>query len=107
MNFTRPPILKAPSRIKRIPAIKVAAASPEYPNFSITLKTMTANAPVGPPICTRLPPKKEMQNPAIIAVNNPRSGPTPLAIAKAIASGSATMPTMIPAIKSLVKSFTL
>jgi len=41
-----------------------------------------------------------MMNPATIAVNSPRSGPTPLAIAKAMASGSATIPTMIPAIRS-------
>jgi len=41
-----------------------------------------------------------MRNPATIAVNSPRSGPTPLAIAKAMASGSATIPTMTPAIRS-------
>jgi len=36
----------------------------------------------------------------MMAVNSPRSGLTPLAIAKAMASGSATIPTMIPAPKS-------
>ena len=36
INFTSPPILNAPSIIKRIPAITVAAASPEYPYFATT-----------------------------------------------------------------------
>ena len=29
---------------------------------------MTMNAPVGPPICTRLPPSSEIRKPATIAV---------------------------------------
>src|ERR1700693_4106002 len=45
-----------------------------------------------------------MMNPATTAVHKPRSGVTPLAIAKAMASGSATIPTMIPAVRSLVNS---
>jgi len=32
------------------------------------LATSTTNAPVGPPICTRLPPKTEIRKPATIAV---------------------------------------
>ena len=43
-------------------------------------------------------PKAEMMNPAMIAVIIPFSGAAPDAIAKAIASGKATMPTIIPAI---------
>ena len=39
--------------------------SPPYPNLSITLKTTGTNAAVGPPICTRDPPKSEMRKPAI------------------------------------------
>ena len=62
--------------------------------------TMTTNAPVGPPICTREPPSAEIRKPATMAVKRPRSGLTPLAIAKAIASGSATMPTITPATTS-------
>ena len=42
-----------------------------------------------------------MMNPATMAVQSPRPGATPLAIANAIASGSATMPTMTPAMASL------
>ena len=58
------------------------------------------NAPVGPPICTLLPPSKEMMNPAMIAVIIPFSGDTPDAIPNAMAKGKATIPTMIPAIRS-------
>ena len=42
-----------------------------------------------------------MINPAIIAVINPLSGETPDAMAKAMANGSATIPTIRPAIRSL------
>src|SRR5207249_971651 len=49
---------------------------------------------------TREPPRAEIRNPARMAVNSPRSGLTPLAIAKAMARGSATIPTMIPALRS-------
>lgn len=38
-----------------------------------------------------------MTSPAMMAVISPLSGETPEAIAKAIASGSATIPTIIPA----------
>ena len=62
---------------------------------------MTTNAPVGPPICTRDPPSAEMRKPATMAVQRPRSGVTPLAIANAMAKGSATIPTMTPAVASV------
>ena len=61
---------------------------------------MTTKAPVGPPIWTRLPPSSEIRNPATTAVTRPFSGDTPEAIAKAIASGIATMPTTTPAWRS-------
>ena len=57
-------------------------------------------APAGPPICTREPPSAEMMKPAMMAVKMPASGLTPEAIANAIASGSATTPTVMPAIRS-------
>ena len=56
--------------------------------------------PSGPPIWTRLPPRNEMRKPATAAVTRPRSGGTPEAIAKAIASGMATIPTTTPAWRS-------
>ena len=86
IKLTNPPSLNAPKRISRIPAIKVAVARPESPYFCTILKTITANAPVGPPICTLLPPSAEIMKPATIAVKSPRSGLTPEAIAKAIGS---------------------
>jgi hypothetical protein len=58
------------------------------------------NAPVGPPICTRLPPKAEIKNPPMIAVQSPCVGVTPDAIPNPIASGNATIATVIPASKS-------
>ena len=65
---------------------------------------MMMKAPVGPPICTRLPPSNETTNPAITAVMMPFSGDTPEAMPKAMANGRATMPTMTPAIRSRRKS---
>ena len=35
---------------------------------------MTMKAPVGPPICTRLPPSAEIRKPATTAVNSPTAG---------------------------------
>ena len=64
---------------------------------------MTMNAPAGPPICTREPPSAEIRKPAMMAVTRPASGFTPLAMAKAIARGSATTPTVMPAPMSLIK----
>ena len=58
---------------------------------------MGMKAPVGPPICTREPPKAEMMKPATMAVQMPAVGDMPEAIAKAIASGSASTPTVRPA----------
>lgn len=54
---------------------------------------MIIKAPVGTPICTLLPPKTEIIRPATIAVNSPFSGETPDAMANAMASGKATIPT--------------
>ncbi len=56
----------------------------------------------GPPICTRLPPSADVRKPAMMAVMMPFSGETPDAMPKAIASGRATMPTMMPAMRSAV-----
>ena len=58
---------------------------------------MTINAPAGPAICTEEPPSSDTSAPAMIAVQMPASGFRPEAIANAIASGKATMPTVKPA----------
>ena len=59
-------------------------------------------APVGPPICTLLPPNTDTISPATMAVIMPCSGVTPDAIPKAMASGRATMPTITPAMMSAI-----
>ena len=82
------------------PAIAVATANPSKPNCWMIPYTMTIKAPVGPPICTELPPKSETMNPPITAVISPFSGLTPEAIPNAMAKGRATIPTMMPAIRS-------
>ena len=61
-------------------------------------------APVGPPICTRLPPSAEIMKPAMIAVVSPVAGLAPEAIAMAIDSGSATSATVTPAKASAANS---
>ena len=64
---------------------------------------MTMKAPVGPPICTLVPPSSDMMKPATMAVTMPFSGVTPEAMPKAMANGRATMPTMMPAMRSFMK----
>jgi len=86
--------------IRITPAIIVANTSPSYPCSAITPNTTTMNAPVGPPICTRLPPSSEISNPPMTAVISPLAGSAPDAIAMAMLSGSATIATVTPAIRS-------
>ena len=54
----------------------------------------------GAPNCTELPPKNDTMNPPMIAVIRPIVGLTPDAIPNAMASGSATIPTTMPAVTS-------
>jgi len=61
-------------------------------------------APAGPPIWTLEPPRPETIKPPMIAVKIPASGRRPEAIAKAMAKGSATMPTVRPALQSRRKA---
>ena len=88
--------------IKKNPAIIVATNSPSYPYFCIMLNTIITKAPVGPPIWTLLPPRKEIKKPAIIAVCRPFSGVAPDAIARAMDRGKAIMATTTPAVMSLI-----
>ena len=64
---------------------------------AITPETTTMNAPVGPPICTRLPPSREIRNPPTIAVIRPFAGLAPDAMAMAKLNGMATIATVMPA----------
>ncbi len=79
------------------PAINVAACRPAMPYCAVMPASTAMKAPVGPETCTRVPPRTEVARPATMAVYSPCSGFAPEAIAKAIASGSATMPTTTPA----------
>ena len=100
MNLMTAPSRKTPISTSSTPAISVATIRPASPYCWMMPYMMTMNAPVGPPICTRLPPSSETTSPARMAVTMPFSGDTPEAMPNAIASGSATMPTMMPAIRS-------
>ena len=103
MNLVTAPSLNTPNKIRSTPAIRVATVNPLMPYSWMIPQIITINAPVGPPICTLLPPNKEMINPATIAVLMPFSGETPEAIPNAIGSGSATIPTIIQAMRSAMK----
>src|SRR3569832_1642981 len=52
----------------------------------------TMNAPAGPPICTRDPPRAEIRKPAMIAVKMPASVLTLLAIANAMQAAAPPRP---------------
>jgi len=78
--------------------------SPSTPCCATMAATTTTNAPVGPPIWKREPPRAEIRNPVTIAQYRPACGATPDEIANAIASGNATRPTVTPAIRSARKS---
>src|SRR2546426_9739861 len=62
MNLMAPPRRTAPKMMRITPAIMVAAASPSPPWRCTMAYTITTNAPVGPPICTREPPSAEMKS---------------------------------------------
>ena len=64
----RAPNLNRPMKMSMMPAIMVAAMSPSMPSVATMPATMVAKAAVGPEICTRLPPRNAMRNPATMAV---------------------------------------
>ena len=68
INLISEPSLNSPISIRRIPAKIVARARPSIPFVATIPATIVAKAAVGPAICTLLPPRKEMINPATIAV---------------------------------------
>ncbi|CPO66897.1 Uncharacterised protein [Bordetella pertussis] len=96
MYLMMAPSRAAPSASRMQPAIRVASCRPATPCWAVMPARMTMKAPVGPAICTRLPPHSETSRPATMAVYRPCSGLAPLAMAKAMASGSATTPTIRP-----------
>ena len=104
MKRTRLPRRNAPIANRSTPAIMVAIKRLATPYFSAMLYSRATKAPAGPPICTFDPPNAEIRKPATMAVTMPCSGRTPEAIPKAIASGRATMATVMPDARSCVKS---
>ena len=68
INLTAVPSPTAPITIRIAPAIRVTINSPERPNLAMIPATITTNAPVGPPICVREPPRAEIRNPPTTAV---------------------------------------
>lgn len=105
MKRSSEPNFSKPNIIMKTPARMVEIISPSRPYCATTPAMMTTKAPVGPPICTRLPPNSEIRNPAMMAVTKPFSGDTPEATANAIANGKATMPTIMPENRSFVNCF--
>ena len=68
MYFTAVPSPVTAINMRITPAIIVTIRRPETPWAAMMPATITTNAPVGPPICTREPPSAEMRNPATTAV---------------------------------------
>src|SRR5258705_514823 len=98
--FTMVPMPVTPNSTRRSPAIIVHMNKPSIPCLAMIPATTTTNAPVGPPICVFEPPRAEIRKPVTMAQYRPACGETPDAMANAIASGSATSPTVTPAIRS-------
>src|SRR5688500_3362853 len=100
MNLITVPSRAMPMSSKMTPAMSVAICKPAIPWVAVMPASTAMNAPVGPEICTRVPPNSDVATPATIAVYRPCAGVTPDAIANAMARGSATTPTTRPAAKS-------
>lgn len=98
------PARRKPATSRITPAIAVASTSPSMPCAATMPATTTMKAPVGPPICTRLPPRAEIRKPATTAVTSPVAGGAPEAMAMAMDSGIATIATVTPAITSARRS---
>lgn len=68
MNLMIVPIRVSPSASSISPAMNVATCRPSMPYRAVIPDRITTNAPVGPAICSRLPPNAETSRPAKIAV---------------------------------------
>ena len=64
----RLPTLQIPMITSINPAITVAIIKPSIPDVATIPATIVAKAAVGPEIFTRLPPRRDITSPAIIAV---------------------------------------
>ncbi len=97
MNWINRPRRNTPNAKRINPARSDAVIKPPSPCVWLIGPSSTTNAAVGPETLTREPPATAMIAPATMDVYRPCCGGTPEAIASAIASGSATMPTTAPA----------
>src|SRR6185369_626581 len=68
MNLMMAPRRAIPSSSRITPASRVAICRPSTPYRAVMPARMTTKAPVGPAICTRLPPNSETTTLATIAV---------------------------------------
>jgi hypothetical protein len=100
MYDTTWPSRNTPARSTTTPASTLTSATTPTPWLATMGASTTTIAPVGPETCTSDPPKTAATRPATIAVMSPASAPAPELTPKARASGSATMPTVIPATRS-------
>ena len=114
LNCTSLPNLKSPAISRIRPDMKVAANIPCSPYLPDTIvPRTTAMAPVGPEIWKDPPPRSPEMIPARIAVIRPPAIPiaacsaSTLAAPKASARGSATAPTVMPAVTSFKKALLL
>ena len=82
------------------PAIIVHMNRPSMPCSATMPATTTTKAPVGPPICVAGAAERGDEEAGDDRAVDPACGGRPDAIANAIASGSATMPTVTPAMRS-------
>jgi len=68
MNLMTLPRRASPMIRSMQPAITVAACSPAIPYCAVMPASTAMKAPVGPEICTRVPPAIEVTRPATMAV---------------------------------------
>ena len=83
------------------PAMRDTSAMLPVPWAATTGARTTTMAPVGPDTWTLDPPMTAATRPATTAVIRPASAPTPELTPNARARGSATMPTVMPASRSV------
>ena len=68
MNLMKVPSRSQPTAASISPDRKVARISPSIPCWATVAATSTMNAPAGPPIWNREPPRSDTRNPPTIAV---------------------------------------
>ena len=101
MKATARPSPLMPRMTTSSPAIRDTSAMLPTPWTATTGASTTTIAPVGPETWTCEPPMTAATRPATTAVMSPASAPTPELTPNASASGRATIPTVIPASRSV------